>query len=227
MGPRARTAGSRPSPVGRNARRRGVVTTPIAKAPTGQRKAPTFARGPSCARIARDYSEGASVSAGTSTIWRLRLRLGRSASGSTAEPAAASASGPSASSPLAPLARGRLARWQRAIASEATRFAQLDDAARHRLRRRAKRLRYASEFVESLFGGKEMRRFAESLRAVQQALGELGDLALAARRYDRESAADPRDWFVQGWMAARRDVLAAQAAAALAGLAGRRPFGKR
>ncbi len=150
-----------------------------------------------------------------------------SASGSTAEPAAASASGPSASSPLAPLARGRLARWQRAIASEATRFAQLDDAARHRLRRRAKRLRYASEFVESLFGGKEMRRFAESLRAVQQALGELGDLALAARRYDRESAADPRDWFVQGWMAARRDVLAAQAAAALAGLAGRRPFGKR
>ena len=150
-----------------------------------------------------------------------------SASGSTAASADVSGSIPSSSATLAPLARGRLARWQRAIASEATRFAQLDDAARHRLRRRAKRLRYASEFVEPLFGGKEMRRFVESLRAAQQALGELGDLVLAGQRYNRDSAADPRDWFVQGWMAARRDALAAQAAAALAGLAGRRPFGKR
>lgn len=148
-------------------------------------------------------------------------------SGSTAEPAADSGSGPSASDPLAPLARRRLARWQRAIAGEAPRFAQLDDAARHLLRRRAKRLRYASEFVESLFGGKEMRRFVESLRAVQQVLGELGDLVLAGQRYARESAVEPRDWFVQGWMAARRDALVVQAAATLARLAGRRPFGKR
>src|SRR5690606_11358924 len=64
---------------------------------------------------------------------------------------------------LAPRARRRLARWQRAITSEATRFAQLDDAARHAIRRRAKRLRYASEFVESLFSGGEMRRFLKRL----------------------------------------------------------------
>lgn len=152
---------------------------------------------------------------------------GQSVSGSTAESVAESGSWPSASAPLAPLARRRLARWQRAIASEAARFAQLDDAARHLLRRRAKRLRYASEFVESLFGGKEMRRSLESLRAVQQALGELGDLVLAGQRYARESAVEPRDWFAQGWMAARRDALIAQAAAALAELAGHRPFGRR
>jgi inorganic triphosphatase YgiF len=150
-----------------------------------------------------------------------------SASGSTAASAVGSGSIPSASATLAPLARRRLARWQRAIASEAPRFAQLDDTARHLLRRRAKRLRYASEFVESLFGGKEMRRFVESLRAAQQALGELGDLVLAGQHYGRESAVEPRDWFVQGWLAARRDALVAQAAAALAELDGRRPFGKR
>jgi len=159
--------------------------------------------------------------------WRHGLDAAAAPEAGAAEPAADSGSGPSASDPLAPLARRRLARWQRAIAREAPRFAQLDDAARHLLRRRAKRLRYASEFVESLFGGKEMRRFVESLRAVQQALGELGDLVLAGQRYGRESAVDPRDWFAQGWMAARRDALAAQAAAALSGLAGRRPFGKR
>ena len=132
-----------------------------------------------------------------------------------------------APAPLAPRARRRLARWQGAITSEATRFAQLDDAARHALRRRAKRLRYASEFVESLFSGGEMRRFLKRLQAAQQALGELSDLALVAQRYGSEPDGDPRDWFVLGWVAARREVVIAQAAAALAALGERHPFGKR
>jgi len=128
---------------------------------------------------------------------------------------------------LAPRARRRLARWQRAITSEATRFAQLDDAARHAIRRRAKRLRYASEFVESLFSGGEMRRFLKRLQAVQQALGELSDLTLVAQRYGSEPDRGPRDWFALGWVAARRDAVIAEAAAALAALGERHPFGKR
>ena len=137
------------------------------------------------------------------------------------------ATGAAASAPLAPLARRRLARWQRAITDQASRFAHLDDTARHALRKRAKRLRYASEFVESLFSAKEMRRFLGRLQAAQQALGELSDLALAAERYARDNAADPRDWFVLGWVAARREAVIAQAAAALSALGERHPFGKR
>ena len=137
------------------------------------------------------------------------------------------ATGAAGSAPLAPLARRRLARWQRAITDQASRFAHLDDTARHALRKRAKRLRYASEFVESLFSAKEMRRFLGRLQAAQQALGELSDLALAAERYARDNAADPRDWFVLGWVAARREAVIAQAAAALAALGERHPFGKR
>ncbi|MCO5105916.1 MAG: CYTH and CHAD domain-containing protein [Burkholderiaceae bacterium] len=163
--------------------------------------------------------------------WRHGLDAAPSPAGGVVEAAAGSAAesgaGQPEAAPLAPRARRRLARWQRAIVDEAPRFAQLDDAARHRLRRRAKRLRYASEFVESLIGGKETRRFVESLQAVQQALGELADLALAEQHYGRESPGDPRDWFARGWVAARRDALVAQAAAALAVLAGHRPFDKR
>ena len=129
--------------------------------------------------------------------------------------------------PLAPLVRRRLVRWLRSIADDAGRFAQLDEAARHALRRRAKRLRYASEFAAPLFRDKAMRRFLKRLQAVQEALGELNDLALAARHYDRGSAAGARDWFAAGWIAARREAVIAQAGRALARLAERDPFRRR
>lgn len=129
--------------------------------------------------------------------------------------------------PLAALAKRRLGRWQRAIGDQASRFAQLDDTSRHVLRKRAKRLRYASEFVQSLFPRKEMRRFLKRLQAVQQALGELSDLALAAQRYGQASGTDRRAWFAQGWVSARRDAVVAQAAEALAALAERHPFGAK
>ncbi|RPH64458.1 MAG: CYTH and CHAD domain-containing protein [Burkholderiales bacterium] len=131
----------------------------------------------------------------------------------------------SAPPPVAVLAKRRLARWQRAIGDQASRFAQLDDASRHALRKRAKRLRYAGEFVESLFPGREMRRFLRRLQAVQQALGELSDLALAAQRYGQAAGTDRRAWFALGWVSARRDAVVAQAAEALAALAERHPFG--
>lgn len=131
---------------------------------------------------------------------------------------------PSPPAPLGPLARRRLARWQRAITDQASRFAQLDDASWHALRKRAKRLRYASEFVESLFPRKAMRRFLKRLQAVQQALGELSDLALAAQRYGGGTGTEPRDWFALGWLSARRDAVAVQAVEALEALAERHPF---
>ncbi len=134
---------------------------------------------------------------------------------------------PPAPTALAAPARRRLARWLRSIDADARRFAQLDDAARHALRRRAKRLRYASEFVEPLFAGRRMRRLLARLQVALRVLGEWNDLSMAARRYRGGPQADARDWFAAGWIAARRDALATQAADALARLAKRHPFGKR
>ena len=134
---------------------------------------------------------------------------------------------PQAPTALAPPARRRLARWLRSIDADSRRFAQLDDAARHAMRRRAKRLRYASEFVGPLFAGRKMRRLLARLQAALRVLGEWNDLSMAARRYRGGPQAGARGWFAAGWIAARRDVLAAQAADARSLLAKGHPFGKR
>lgn len=159
--------------------------------------------------------------------WRHGLDAAGSLSPGRDEASVEAASEAPAPARLAPLVRRRLARWQRTIGTGARDFAQLDDPARHALRRRTKRLRYAAEFVQPLFPGKEMRRFVERLQAAQQVLGELGDLALGARHHESAPAASARDWFAAGWIAARRDAVAARAADALARLAKCRPFGKR
>ena len=50
--------------------------------------------------------------------------------------------------------------WQRIVAADGARFVALDDAARHDLRKRLKRLRYSLEFVAPLFGRKAVARYA-------------------------------------------------------------------
>lgn len=59
----------------------------------------------------------------------------------------------------------------------------LDDTARHALRKKAKRLRYAADFYAPLFDDKRSRkrrkRFFAALEAFQDALGALNDLASA------------------------------------------------
>jgi inorganic triphosphatase YgiF len=77
---------------------------------------------------------------------------------------------------------------------------------RHRLRIRAKRLRYASEFFRSLHPGKRTRRYLGRLSALQDVLGELNDVATAdrilAELLSRVEPA-PVNWhaagFVAGW----------------------------
>lgn len=59
-------------------------------------------------------------------------------------------------------------------------LADIDDEARHRLRKSAKKLRYAAEFFAGLYEGKEERRakhFLSTLSALQDDLGALNDLA--------------------------------------------------
>ncbi len=101
----------------------------------------------------------------------------------------------------------RLNRWHRSVVADAARFAELDDAARHTLRKRAKHLRYGSEFAASLFARRRVRRMLKPLRALQDRLGVLIDVLIALAAYRERSASDPHALFAVGWLAARREAL--------------------
>jgi CHAD domain-containing protein len=59
---------------------------------------------------------------------------------------------------------------------------ELDPPARHKLRIEAKKLRYAADAFAGLFGRpKRARAFIEALKEVQDALGDLNDIAVGER----------------------------------------------
>lgn len=60
-------------------------------------------------------------------------------------------------------------------------MAKADDTGRHHVRIEAKKLRYAVEGFRSLYPGKSTRRFLGQLKALQDALGRLNDLATVER----------------------------------------------
>jgi len=106
--------------------------------------------------------------------------------------------------PLVDRVAARLADWHAQVTRDARRFDTLDDEARHRLRKRLKRLRYAIEFSESLFGARAVERYLAPLRAAQERLGEFNDVCVAQAAYRQQVAAEPRAWFALGWLARRR-----------------------
>ena len=111
---------------------------------------------------------------------------------------------------------------QRQVWRDADRFDRLDDEARHRLRRRIKRLRYAAELGAGLWPVKTSARFLRGLQQAQTPLGEFNDLVVAQACYLGLAQSDPRAWFAVGWLSARRPALEADCALMLARLAGRR-----
>jgi inorganic triphosphatase YgiF len=120
----------------------------------------------------------------------------------------------------------RLNRWHRSAAADAKRYGELDDAGRHRLRKHVKRLRYALEFSASLFRPRAVQRYLAGLRAAQERLGVINDVVIAMDAFSRTRDTDPRAWFALGWLAARRDVLIAQALPDLKAFARTRRFWK-
>ena len=107
------------------------------------------------------------------------------------------------------------------------RFERLDDAARHTLRKRLKRLRYDIEFVAPLFRAKAVARYLALLRPAQDALGDYNDLVVAAMQCHAASPQTATDAFVLGWLTARRDLLIERAAASLRALDAAPRFWKR
>lgn len=84
--------------------------------------------------------------------------------------------------PLRPQAVAWLKARHRKLLARGRHLARMDDAARHALRIQAKKMRYAAEFLGSLFPGKAVRRYVKLLAGLQDDLGRLNDLASGVAR---------------------------------------------
>ncbi len=139
---------------------------------------------------------------------------------------AAALAPPAAAEPAAlrTLAAERLADWHARLRKDAKRFATLDDEARHRVRKRAKRLRYAVEFAAALFPRAAVEAYLAPLREAQERLGEFNDLCVATAAYRPLTAEAPRAWFALGVLAERREAALLRCAEALARWRKAEPF---
>jgi triphosphatase len=133
-------------------------------------------------------------------------------------PKPATADSPSSDHKLATLVPPLLSHMHRQIAEDARHFLAVDDPARHRTRKRLKRLRYSVEFVAPLFSSKAVERYLEPLRLAQDALGAFNDLSVADLAFRAQVEIDPRAWFAIGWLAARREARLRECSTALVGL---------
>jgi CHAD domain-containing protein len=133
---------------------------------------------------------------------------------------------PSDGKPLIDVARRRLTRLHKRVTDDGARFGALDDGGRHALRKRVKRLRYSLEFVAPLFADKAVARYLALLKPAQEALGDYNDVLLTQAACLAPGTPGAAEAFVLGWLSARRDALAADAAARLQALAAAPRFWK-
>lgn len=92
----------------------------------------------------------------------------------------------------------RLARLHQRLQEDARRFKKLSSKQQHRVRKRAKRLRYLSEFAIPVYGRETVQTYLRSWRRAQDALGELNDLWVAV-----DSGRLPDDSATREWLDAR------------------------
>jgi triphosphatase len=108
-------------------------------------------------------------------------------------------------SPLRKWARRALRTGQHPVVRSARAFGELNAAQRHRLRIAIKRLRYAAEFFQGLFGGHRYRRYQLALRNAQDSLGRSCDAQVACGLLTSSlTEAGPMALFALGWLAARQ-----------------------
>ncbi|WEK57196.1 MAG: CHAD domain-containing protein [Candidatus Brevundimonas phytovorans] len=135
--------------------------------------------------------------------------------------------------PVEAFAVEALSRLHHQVERRARDLFDLDADARHHLRIRAKRLRYAAEFFADLFPARRRRaRYLTALEELQDTLGELNDLAVARDRIPGEAhLEDPELAFSAGRVVGRREGDGARLLAAAVKACGRfhcaRPFWTR
>ncbi|HSW08119.1 CYTH and CHAD domain-containing protein [Aquabacterium sp.] len=149
----------------------------------------------------------------------MRFAHGEAPAQPTDTAAEASASAAADAPRLATLARQRLKRLHRQLQRDARAFATADDAARHRTRKRLKRLRYGVELSAGLSRAKAVKRYLACLRPAQDVLGRYNDLCVADALFRAQLPQDAQAWFAVGWIAARREQLLGKAVQAVERLA--------
>ena len=100
----------------------------------------------------------------------------------------------------------RLARLAKRAKARAKRVHSLDASKRHRMRIAFKKLRYALEFFAPLLPTRRIQPYINELEKLQNALGELNDLAVAQQLIASVSGVKA-DGLAAGWMAARQGLL--------------------
>ena len=101
----------------------------------------------------------------------------------------------------------RLRKWHRQVLREGMNFERLEIEARHALRKRGKKLRYALQFSEALLPVKKLKIYRKQLAVVQDILGEMNDLAVARERFVGLRETQPAAWFACGWITSRLDLI--------------------
>lgn len=110
------------------------------------------------------------------------------------------------------LARARLEKLHRSTVRDGRLFEALAQPARHRVRKRLKRLRYLAELTRGLFDGRAVDRYVASLKKLQDALGAYQDAVVGKALFAAHAAEEPGAWFVVGWLGAREEALACECA---------------
>jgi len=123
--------------------------------------------------------------------------------------------------------RTRLSRLHKQVVQSGKRFEALSREEQHRVRKRLKRLRYLSEFVEPLWKGKDARRYLRHLGPAQDALGAHNDVAVAMQNFRKDAEQDPRALFAAGYLQSHLDITARAAHTALKRVADAPCFWKR
>lgn len=116
-----------------------------------------------------------------------------------AEPEAG-ASAPLDHAGLKALAAARLRRLHRQVLRDGRRFDRLPLERQHRVRKRAKRLRYLAEFVRPLWRAKAVDRYVDELKPVQEALGTHNDVVVAAQKFREDARQDANALFAAGFL---------------------------
>jgi triphosphatase len=138
-------------------------------------------------------------------LWLRALRLAQPADpGQAGAPAAPGPPEAPTEGTLRAQAAGLLGRQWRRARREAAAFAEADDEARHRLRKRLKRLRYGLEFADGLWPQARTGAALRALRDALQALGDWNDLLVAEAAFRARLAQVPEAWYALGWLAAGR-----------------------
>ena len=97
----------------------------------------------------------------------------------------------SAADPVAVFAAHALDKRQASVDKLGNCMADLDEEARHELRKRLKKLRYTLSFFQSLFDKKKAKPYLKDLSRLQDAFGALNDLATARTILGELASDDP------------------------------------